>query len=231
MPIDMTHVEEEYIERRIQDYWRFVDKRGPADCWPWLGAYSRSTQRPGLSPKFSHRNTVVGARRWYKQYVLREPVEGAYVKRGTHCQHKLCVNPAHFLLVPMRDKAMEKLNRTFIREHMRVTSTVRAVESAMRRFNEQVDQVGEHLLWKGRLSGSGRGARRIPVLTVFHPERRVAVLMSARRWRYEQAYGNLPSRKVTVRPSCGESSCMTPAHQEVVKQGTWMNKWREQHNV
>jgi hypothetical protein len=89
-------------ERR---FWSKVDRRGPDECWPWIGL--RQTAR-GYGV-FSQGNRSVRAHRFV--YELRVgPIPAGYsidhrchkvdeCAGGPTCPHRLCCNPAHLLPV------------------------------------------------------------------------------------------------------------------------------------
>lgn len=72
-------------------FWPKVDKRGPDDCWLWLGSTARGygTFRVG--------SAVEGAHRYSHQ------LHGGSLTKGMHVDHRchepLCVNPNHLRLV------------------------------------------------------------------------------------------------------------------------------------
>ncbi len=95
-PLPIPELTEEQIER----FWKRVDKRGPDECWLWLGGTSRSTAksatRYGLwQSKISH-----GALRPHRvSFVLAYgPIpEGMTIDHvaARGCTSPLCCNPAH----------------------------------------------------------------------------------------------------------------------------------------
>lgn len=76
------------LGEHLAKFWSRVDKRGPAECWPWLGALNGS----GYG-SFGYAGTKVGAH-VAALIVDGRPPEGRMV--GHHvCFNRSCVNPAH----------------------------------------------------------------------------------------------------------------------------------------
>ena len=89
-------------------FWSKVDKRGPDECWEWMGA--RSTKGYG--------NFYVGAGRWsHAQRVSWELTNGCIpAGDGFHgtcvchrCDNPPCVNPAHLFLGSIKDNLHDML--------------------------------------------------------------------------------------------------------------------------
>jgi hypothetical protein len=73
-----------------EDFWKLVDKRGPDDCWPWLGKRHRSASADyGLYAL----NGEKGAHRI--SYILATGDDPGRDYVCHHCDNPLCVNPAH----------------------------------------------------------------------------------------------------------------------------------------
>lgn len=74
-------------------FWRLVEKRGPEECWPWLGH-----RHPGGHGQFNVGNKVlVYAHRFsFELHHGRSVAEGTQVlHRPVVCHNPSCVNPAH----------------------------------------------------------------------------------------------------------------------------------------
>jgi hypothetical protein len=77
--------------------WAKIEKRGPDDCWPWLGATNASPNARGgpygkLGDQWPSRKTVLAHRVVYSLEVGAIPV-GFQVDH--QCGYSLCCNPRH----------------------------------------------------------------------------------------------------------------------------------------
>jgi hypothetical protein len=72
-------------------FWEKVDRRGPDECWPWIGARNSSGYGSFAS---NHPDCGTGAHRF--SYVLAHPGESIGGRDCLHsCDNPPCVNPAH----------------------------------------------------------------------------------------------------------------------------------------
>ena len=87
-------------------FWKRVDKRGPDDCWPWVGSvdgggYGTIFNRLGKphAPEKTHR-------------VSWEIANGRSVPSGVHVCHKCdnppCCNPSHLFLGTATENALDR---------------------------------------------------------------------------------------------------------------------------
>lgn len=81
-----------FIKRPVDvRFWEMVDKRGPEECWPWLGATRRGYG------KFTHRDAQRMAHR-----VAWELANGGIPPKELdvchRCDNPPCCNPAHLFL-------------------------------------------------------------------------------------------------------------------------------------
>lgn len=86
-----------------------VDKRGPDECWPWIGAANREGGYGYLSTGGR------GGRKVYAHRVAWELANGRPVPDGMvvrhSCDNPPCCNPAHLSIGTMLDNANDMLTR------------------------------------------------------------------------------------------------------------------------
>ena len=74
------------------DFWSKVDKKGPDDCWEWLGFISRKGYGHGYfgkgEPRLVHKYSFL----IHNGYI---PVHPRIVSHS--CHNKPCVNPSHLI--------------------------------------------------------------------------------------------------------------------------------------
>lgn len=90
-------------------YWSKVDKRGPNECWPWIGGRSRLGY--GI---FSFREDGEDwqqpAGRWLLGYLRGTPLEQGE-EACHHCDNPPCVNPAHLYVGSHADNMRDLRSR------------------------------------------------------------------------------------------------------------------------
>lgn len=93
-------------ERPIEArFWEKVDKRGPDECWPWLGA----TTFYGYGVIGEGRRKLIRSHRLsYEMHT--GPLSGTEVVRHT-CDNPVCVNPHHLLKGSQKDNARDRVER------------------------------------------------------------------------------------------------------------------------
>ena len=93
----------ERVSRLANLFWSRVDRRGPGDCWPWLGPVTGS-QEYGA---FCFDSRYVYAHRF--AYVLHhgEIPKGTVVMHT--CDDPICVNPAHLNAGTQKDNIRDSV--------------------------------------------------------------------------------------------------------------------------
>lgn len=99
---------DDFTDKRIAAFWAKVDKRGPDECWPWIGA--RRTGRCD-HPLFSINAKPISATHVALLFDGR-PRPAAPNNCALHsCDNPPCVNPAHLRWGTHRDNTDDALER------------------------------------------------------------------------------------------------------------------------
>jgi hypothetical protein len=143
----------------IQRFWEKIDKRGPDECWPWLGS---RLKRCGHG-RININGTVRLAHR--VAYELQNgPIPPGLVVRH-RCNFAPCCNPAHLELGTQADNMRDIRNN---REPVKVPVHPLPDRRPWARFNgrnatpqerfwDKVDDSGECWLWMGAKYSNGYG--------------------------------------------------------------------------
>lgn len=83
----------------VEGFWSLVDKKGPDECWMWLGVVQPNGygQFKGL------------AHRWAYEQFVGPLYEGCVIRHS--CDEPLCVNPDHLLIGSQADNVADRVAR------------------------------------------------------------------------------------------------------------------------
>jgi hypothetical protein len=140
-------------------FWRYVDKRGPEECWPWIGkteknGYGRVQIGGKGSPQIgAHRFSLMMASDGFPRVVMHK------------CDTPGCVNPAHLEAgthkentADMIAKGRRKVSRALGSKNYNTKLTADQVRAIRKRHNESAASVGREFgvthkavlaIWRG----------------------------------------------------------------------------------
>lgn len=84
-------------------FWARVDKRGPDECWPWLGHLNQH----GYGMCAGRGLIADNAHRWAWRLARGEIPAGLWVLH--RCDNRVCVNPDHLWLGTAKDNTQDML--------------------------------------------------------------------------------------------------------------------------
>ena len=90
----------------ISRFWSKVDKRGPDECWPWMGAKSRK----GYGRYFHMYRDVIAHRLSF--FIAHGKMPDGVTDHL--CRNRLCVNPAHLEDVTNKENVLRGVGLTAI---------------------------------------------------------------------------------------------------------------------
>lgn len=82
-------------EERDREYWVRVEKKGPDECWPWLGSFSEGY---GMVPWTTAGKGESRRAHRYPYEKLHGPIPRDLVP-DHKCRHRWCQNPGHLELI------------------------------------------------------------------------------------------------------------------------------------
>lgn len=91
----------EFSEADLEKFWRRVDKRGPDECWPWIG----QAIPKGYGTMCYTRNKIGYT---YYAHRMAYAIANGCIPAGNHVRHEVCddppcCNPAHMSLGTNQD--------------------------------------------------------------------------------------------------------------------------------
>lgn len=91
---------------KIASFWEKVERRGPAECWPWLGGLSRG--KPVVS---IGKRTTMSARKFLWGLTHKDvPPAGRHVE--VTCGNTRCMNPNHHICPTTEDRFWMHVQKT-----------------------------------------------------------------------------------------------------------------------
>lgn len=92
--------------------WSKVDKRGPDECWPWLGGRNHGYGRFEVNGRNYYAHRAI----YHLLFPLSISIEGPIDRLGNgflrhSCDNPPCCNPAHLILGTQLENAADKVRR------------------------------------------------------------------------------------------------------------------------
>jgi hypothetical protein len=92
----------------VDAFWEKVDRRGPDECWPWLGTHATNGYGRAW---IDHRRRAPAHRIAYE--LVRDPIP-AGLSLDHLCRNRDCVNPAHLEPVTNRENVLRGVGHTAV---------------------------------------------------------------------------------------------------------------------
>lgn len=134
-------------------FWPKVDRRGPTECWPWIGS-----RKP-----MGYGHLIIN-RKDYNAHRLSWELENGPIPAGMHVLHKCdnqpCVNPSHLFLGTHTDNMHDmdakgrKPRGEATRRHKLTADDVRAIRAKFKRRGVKLTNASELAAKYGVTSGT-----------------------------------------------------------------------------
>lgn len=133
----------------VDRFWRWVDKRGPDECWPWTGAHN------GIGY-----GTINISRHMFLATHVAVVIDGRSIDAGSDvchtCDNPTCCNPAHLFVGTREDNMRDARKKGRLATGDRHPSRVHKDRLA------RGDRNGAHTHPERRAFGDRNGARKYP---------------------------------------------------------------------
>lgn len=96
-----------HLTDEVGDFWSFVDRKGPNDCWPYVGGKRRercNANRVIDYGKYKARDGKTWNAHRYSWFLTNGPIPDGLMVCHT-CDNPPCCNPAHLFLGTSQDNA------------------------------------------------------------------------------------------------------------------------------
>lgn len=101
---------EKYRDDTIEDrFWQRVEKRGPDECWNWIGGISH--KKPSDYGRFSPKRGFAWLPHRYSYQLAKGPIpKGLTIDHL--CRNTLCMNPTHLEAVTIKENILRGIGFT-----------------------------------------------------------------------------------------------------------------------
>jgi hypothetical protein len=148
------------IDRNIEDrFWKKVNKKGPMDCWEWIGAIDEDGY--GRIRVSGSINRQIGAHRL--SYAISHKDFDEKLMVCHHCDNRKCVNPNHLFLGSAIDNYKDMVNKNRRMTGNKLSTIIKVVNKSDSIVNKQEcvrDKVMEYRM--NKLSNIFKSVKKLP---------------------------------------------------------------------